>query len=244
MNYFYRNDMSLLDDPPLYVFEWHRDPAHYVIRGGDVVGLSGAKDAYTPAKEAAIHREFLAVDPGAPSDLGGDGGGAALLAFVSKYGPLRDGPQTVNDFWDQQRRLHLYVGFAHDDPAVAAKERAALFNRLAPSDIAVQMAVIRNTGRTTLQFAPRSLLAWMWLMFAEEKAGALEYRNCDRPECSVKFLVGAGVKSRKSKRYCSDSCRALHHQALNPPKDREPKAATKAAKSTPRKVATKKGATK
>lgn len=69
----------------------------------------------------------------------------------------------------------------------------------------VSPAMLWDKGRLGLYEVPVSLLGAIWLQFAQAIDTRPEYRKC--PECRTWFAVSLDA-NRKSRRYCSDACRA------------------------------------
>lgn len=199
-----------------FIFQWQYDASGYELKNGEIVASGGKVVQYLPDRDSpALHRDYLNlfISP-VDEDSKGD---ALLLDFVNKYGLLGTGRQTKNDFWNLQRQLAVYVGFVHDDPAVKANELIAIFNRSAPTDMVVRMAL--EHGKTVLRVAPLSLISWMWLRFAQEKTASVTTKLCEEPSCGKWFEVGQGFGTRR-KRFCSDNCRFTNNNQINAAKKR------------------------
>lgn len=69
----------------------------------------------------------------------------------------------------------------------------------------VSPGMLWDNGRLGLYQVPSSLLGAVWLQFAQAIDTRPEYRKC--LECRTWFAVSLDT-SRKSRRYCSDACRA------------------------------------
>jgi len=61
-------------------------------------------------------------------------------------------------------------------------------------------------GRPQVIIRPQSLLSVMWLQFSVAVTEEKQYRACEH--CGTYFEVGAG-KGRKTKKFCSESCRVM-----------------------------------
>lgn len=69
----------------------------------------------------------------------------------------------------------------------------------------VSPGMLWDEGRLGLYQVPSSLLGAMWLQFAQAIDTGPEFRKC--AQCRTWFAVSLDA-SRKSRRYCSDACRA------------------------------------
>jgi hypothetical protein len=194
--------------PSVFTFEWAKDAAGYELQGGRILRRGGAMTTYVPDESASIHREFLALALG-DND--------AYLAFVEKYGFLGSvhggadaEHETVSSIALQASNLEIFARHVQDDASVSDEERAETFNNFAPAHMTVRMEKSRG-GKMRLRVAPRSLIAWLWLRMANETAGDVVDRICAYPGCGKSFPVGSHHGTSR-KKYCSDSCRALHHQ--------------------------------
>jgi hypothetical protein len=208
--------MELHDDRKQYEwlsnasFEWSRE-SEYVLQAGGIVACGTSRVSYLPDRERpSAHRDFIALQGQTNEEM---------LAFVTRHGLLGlsdDGERPIrerlSDLWLACSNMALYAAFAHDDPDMDPRERNKIFNAHAPQHLSIRAA--QENGRTILRAAPRSLLMWMWIRLAQEKAGDIELRTCKRPDCGKQFYVGTGMRTQR-REYCEDKCRALHHYREN-----------------------------
>jgi hypothetical protein len=187
-------------------FEWARENK-YELQSGGIVACGTSRQSYRPDEKTPLaHREFITLQ--GESNV-------AMLSFVARHGLLglsgdgeRPVRESLSDLWMACSKMAIYAAFAHDDPAVDPRERNKTFNRNAPQHMSILAEQVN--GRTVLRAAPRSLLMWMWIRLAQEKAGDIELRTCALPSCGKQFYVGTGLGTER-KRYCDDKCRALHY---------------------------------
>lgn len=226
---------EVVDSEGLFAFEWSVDTHGYELANGELRPRGGPIRTYSPmalatgrsgATSKLIHREFLDLGRYPSYDKGGDDGDSEMVAFVNQFGLLGTGTQTKAEFWKQCGALGLFVAFGHDQGFGRPEDRdrvfdldacVRMFNTRSPSDFSIRMARVRDTAMVRMQVVPRSMLSWMWLRFAQEKVGDVQYVACARSGCAEHFEVGASV-GRKHKEYCSDNCRAKHWQSLHPKK--------------------------
>ncbi|OIT11707.1 hypothetical protein BL241_11580 [Ralstonia solanacearum] len=202
------------DWPSVFRFRWLLGP-RYDIKEARIVATSGdAPEWYVPDSDAPdAHREFVAL-PRHDHE--------AMLAFVRKYGFLgietegarastHFGPEFLNvaerldRLWLEQQRLATFAQYSKDDPDKDTRNQ--IFNRLSPAHMSVQLE--EEHGRTVLRVVPNSLISWMWLRFAQEKAKGYEVRTCALPGCNVTREIGHDATKRW--KYCCPEHRALHN---------------------------------
>jgi hypothetical protein len=217
--------------PAFFRFEWKRDTSGYDLKGGSqdplwdavdynlgnrlIVARGRSVETYEPDERSPmLHREFLRLPWGNHE---------ALLAFVTNHGLLGiewggpPGSESLAGIWRAYMELSTYVAWGHDDPALSTAERDQYFNTHCPRHMSVRME--HDNGKTILKVCPGSLLAWMWLRFAQEKAGEIEVRRCARPECGESWIVGRGSEQKtKRSKYCSDFCRVAHFRTKPRPR--------------------------
>jgi hypothetical protein len=205
-------------------FRWWKAKRGYVIRGGRIVPLGPEMVPYEVRPGSKRGNERLrpqvwqaldALDM-AMSD------NADVIAFANEFGllgalaygdaqknkPVASG-MPLSAFWMALNHLRIYVASAHDNVESETSKLTEVFNRLAPKDWQLRMERRGNSGRITYHFEPASLLAWLWLYFADEKS--VERRTCSNPACGQAFQV----IHRKSI-FCSNKCRSEFHNAQRP----------------------------
>jgi hypothetical protein len=74
-------------------------------------------------------------------------------------------------------------------------------------------------GEFVLVFRPPSLLAAMWLQFAQAVSGRYDIRKCE--ECGNYFMTGRGVRRPEAKT-CDDTCRQRRHRRFEKEKASRP----------------------
>jgi hypothetical protein len=66
-------------------------------------------------------------------------------------------------------------------------------------------------GRRVLRVVPHTLLAAMWLQFAQTVDGAIQHRACK--ECGTWFEISTGEKGfRINRQFCSDACKSRDYR--------------------------------
>jgi hypothetical protein len=191
---------------------------NYDIRNARIVAAkNAAPEWYVPDDEDTknAHREFVRLPRHDHN---------ALLGFVRKYGFLGidtdEGPRAstlfgpeymkigerLDDLWREWGRLRLFAQSEADkDP------RNLLFNKYSPAHMSVRLE--EEYGHTVLRVTPNSLIAWMWLRFAQEKAKGYEVRKCALPECPKTREIGHDATKRW--KYCSPEHRALDYYRVH-----------------------------
>jgi len=89
--------------------------------------------------------------------------------------------------------------------------REKLMDRLAGS-LSIGLDWNEINSNLTRSFRPNSLLALLWLQFADALTGETNFRHCKNAHCGKLILISPEHGSHTNKQTCSDSCRVQVNQ--------------------------------
>ena len=133
--------------------------------------------------------------------------------FVDRFGPIhnRDGVEEVMNCYASAATMHKAVEWWEEARESGNWTRiASYFNEERRGRISVSLDPVVSTGPPALHIEPDSLLAGMWLQFAQAVTENSYLRRC--AWCPTWFAYGSGTGRRKTAQYCSDRCRKAAHR--------------------------------
>lgn len=137
----------------------------------------------------------------------------AVTAFAARHGLLTrtGGFEQVNLWYQEIKRMRDGVDlFGRGQELADLSEWMDMFNQLALGSWAGHETLRISFHKTNdpaapgLYLTPSSLLASMWLQFAQTVANKSRLRRCGH--CGKWFPYGSGTGKRRSGHYCSSQC--------------------------------------
>ena len=132
----------------------------------------------------------------------------------------RPGPGVGWRSWSGRDARPVSRAFTRGDLIRPAEEflRQELMSRLTGSLSigldwnAVDWAAANSKSKLVRSFRPNSLIALMWLQFADALTGVTEFRPCKRKGCGKLIRISPEFGSHTNKQTCSDSCKVRVYQ--------------------------------
>ena len=215
--------------PNLLNFEWFKDPEGYqIVETKEETGWkpqlfirprSKRRTQYRPLdNHPALFREFAetAENP------------EAILGFANKFGLLTHPPEDESSDHFGMTDLSTWYGIIWEMKGVIAEwelgrrqgdvvQTIESFSSLEWSWfdqmplVEVRLSASADPVRPFLSLVPSTLMAAMWIQFAQAVASGIQLRRC--AVCPTWFVFGTGTGRRNSANYCSDRCRKAAHRA-------------------------------
>lgn len=175
------------------------DPAHSGT-GWHLRRKAGPLRFIRPLEEQGLFRRFAYLEKEE----------SAVVAFANEFGFLGLGltgpPQLL--YWEEdvhQWWAHIdhFRGMINLIDAENQSEAAKQFNEYVQPLMAARVNVA-PLRRPTLQMAPTTLLAAMWLQVAGELTHGTKYKRCEW--CPTWWSYGKGTGHKENRRFCSQRC--------------------------------------